>query len=147
MGPERPHPPRRSTGAPPPPWRLDRGLAAGELEASFRADVEAGLLASPKRLPSKWFYDETGSKLFDEITRLPEYYPTRRERSILEARAGSVARRTGATTVVELGSGTSEKTRLLLDALAAHGSLDRFVPFDVSEETLAEAAEAIAVEF
>ena len=77
--------------------------------------------ATPKTLPPKWFYDERGSELFDEITRLPEYYPTRAERSILAERADTIAARTGADTLVELGSGTSEKTRLLLDALARRG--------------------------
>ncbi|MGH9021702.1 MAG: L-histidine N(alpha)-methyltransferase [Acidimicrobiia bacterium] len=126
---------------------MDLGLVASDLEASFRADVEAGLLRSPKEIPSKWFYDEPGSKLFDAITRLPEYYPTRRERAILEARAETIAEMTLASTVVELGSGTSEKTRILLDALRKAGTLRRFVPFDVSEETLAAAAEALASEY
>jgi L-histidine N-alpha-methyltransferase len=90
-----------------------------------------------------WFYDERGSELFDEITRLPEYYLTRAEHSILEAHAPSIAAAAGADTLVELGSGTSRKTRLLLDAMAAAGTLRRFVPFDVCAETLTTAAEAI----
>jgi L-histidine Nalpha-methyltransferase len=98
-------------------------------------------------LPPKWFYDEEGCRLFDEITRLPEYYPTRTERAILAACAGEVAARTSADTLVELGSGTSEKTRLLLDALAANRTLRRFVPFDVSEPTLRAAAAAIELEY
>jgi L-histidine Nalpha-methyltransferase len=98
-------------------------------------------------LPPKWFYDEEGCRLFDEITRLPEYYPTRTERAILAACAGDVATRTSADTLVELGSGTSEKTRLLLDALAANRTLRRFVPFDVSEPTLRAAAAAIELEY
>jgi L-histidine Nalpha-methyltransferase len=113
----------------------------------LRADARSGLTASPKVLPPKWFYDEEGCRLFDEITRLPEYYPTRTERAILDARAGDVAARTSADTLVELGSGTSEKTRLLLDALSAQGSLRRFVPFDVSEPTLRDAAAAIEVDY
>ena len=113
----------------------------------MRADARAGLTASPKVLPPKWFYDEEGCRLFDEITRLPEYYPTRTERVILARHAGEIAARTSADTLVELGSGTSEKTRLLLDALSAHGSLQRFVPFDVSEPTLREAASAIELEY
>ena len=113
----------------------------------MRADARSGLTANPKVLPPKWFYDEEGCRLFDEITRLPEYYPTRTERSILTERAGDVAARTSADTLVELGSGTSEKTRLLLDALSAHGSLRRFVPFDVSEPTLRDAAAAIEVDY
>jgi L-histidine Nalpha-methyltransferase len=113
----------------------------------LRADAHAGLTASPKILPPKWFYDEEGCRLFDEITRLPEYYPTRTERAILGRHAGDIAGRTSADTLVELGSGTSEKTRLLLDALSAHGSLQRFVPFDVSEPTLRDAASAIELEY
>src|SRR5207244_6998559 len=93
-----------------------------------------------------WFYDSRGSRLFNEITRLPEYYPTRREREILVARAPAVAA-TGADTLVELGSGTSEKTRLLLDAMAGAGRLRRFVPFDVSEATLRDAPEDAAAEY
>ncbi len=113
----------------------------------MRADARAGLTASPKVLPPKWFYDEEGCRLFDEITQLPEYYPTRTERAILAARAGDIAASTSADTLVELGSGTSEKTRLLLDALSAQGSLRRFVPFDVSEPTLRDAAAAIELEY
>jgi L-histidine N-alpha-methyltransferase len=127
--------------------RVDVHLSGDELADALSRDVRAGLTAQPKELPPKWFYDARGSELFDEITRLPEYYPTRTERSILEARAGDVARLTGADTLVELGSGTSEKTRLLLDALADAGSLKRFVPFDVSEQTLRDAADAISSEY
>ena len=117
------------------------------LNAALRADVAAGLTSTPKELPSKWFYDEEGSALFDTITRLEEYYPTRRERAILDARAAEVAELTGAEVLIELGSGTSEKTRLLLDALRAEGTLGRFVPFDVDGSTLASAAEAIAADY
>jgi L-histidine N-alpha-methyltransferase len=127
--------------------RVDVHLGDDDLRAALRTDVAAGLRSSPKELPPKWFYDERGSELFDEITRLPEYYPTRAERSILVARAGEIADATGADTLVELGSGTSEKTRLLLDALASRGRLRRFIPFDVSEATLRAAAEAIEREY
>ncbi|MEW2499619.1 L-histidine N(alpha)-methyltransferase [Amycolatopsis sp. NPDC047767] len=116
---------------------------AGEL----RADVRTGLTAEQKWLPPKWFYDAEGSELFEKITELPEYYPTRSEREVLAARAGDVARLTDAHTLVELGSGSSEKTRLLLDALTEHGTLESFVPLDVSESALAEAAEAIAADY
>ncbi|HMF83028.1 MAG TPA: L-histidine N(alpha)-methyltransferase [Acidimicrobiia bacterium] len=122
-------------------------MGPDDLTAALRADARAGLTATPKILPPKWFYDEEGCRLFDEITRLPEYYPTRAERAILAVRAGDIAVRTAADTLVELGSGTSEKTRLLLDAFFAHGTLQRFVPFDVSEPTLREAAAAIEVEY
>jgi L-histidine N-alpha-methyltransferase len=114
---------------------------------SLADDVRRGLTSVPKDLPPKWFYDERGSQLFDEITRLPEYYPTRAERSILVARASEIADLTAATTLVELGSGTSEKTRLLLDAFGDAGTLERFVPFDVSEQTLKDAATAIEQEY
>src|SRR3954462_13663505 len=97
----------------------------------MREDVRRGLTATPKFLPPKWFYDARGSALFDTITRLPEYYLTRREREILRARASEIAAVSGADTLVELGSGTSDKTRFLLDALDRRGTLKRFVPFDV----------------
>ena len=121
--------------------RVDVHLAPADLHAGLRADARRGLTATPKDLPPKWFYDDRGSQLFDEITRLDEYYPTRAERSDpRRARADEIATASGADTLVELGSGTSEKTRLLLDALARAGQLRRFVPFDVSETTLRDAA-------
>ena len=110
-------------------------------------DVRDGLTREPKELPPKWFYDERGSELFAEITRLPEYYLTRRERTILAERARRIAEETAADTLVELGSGTSEKTRFLLDAMSATGRLRRFVAFDVSETTLRESAVRIAEEY
>src|SRR4051794_27221561 len=128
-------------------FTIDVHLGADELTAALRTEAASGLGADPKQLSPKWFYDDRGSHLFDAITRLPEYYPTRCERSILEARAAEIAQWSNATTLVELGSGTSEKTRLLLDALHAHGTLDRFVPFDVSEQTLRDAAVAIESEY
>jgi gamma-glutamyl hercynylcysteine S-oxide synthase len=124
--------------------RVDLWLGPDSLEQALRADALRGLTATPKELPPKWFYDARGSRLFDEITRLPEYYLTRAERSILEQHAAAIATLSEAETLVELGSGTSEKTRLLLDALVEAGTLRRFVPFDVSEETLRESAEQIA---
>ena len=127
--------------------QIDVHLGPEDLAEALRTEARAGLTAEPKELPSKWFYDEQGCALYDEITRLPEYYPTRREREILDAHAGDIAARSGADTLVELGSGTSEKTRLLLDAMAARGSLRRFIPFDVSEPTLRDASEAIASEY
>ncbi len=100
---------------------IHRHLEPDALELALRADVRAGLTTTPKTLPPKWFYDERGSKLFDEITRLVEYYPTRTERSILVAHAAEIAALSQAETLVELGSGTSEKTRILLDALRRPG--------------------------
>jgi L-histidine N-alpha-methyltransferase len=115
--------------------------------ASLRADARAGLTASPKSLPPKWFYDADGSALFEKITQLPEYYPTRAERAILRAAAPRIAARTGATVLVELGSGSSEKTRLLLDALRDAGTLRGYVPVDVSESALRLAAAALETEY
>jgi L-histidine N-alpha-methyltransferase len=106
-----------------------------------------GLRATPRQVPSIWLYDEAGSAIFDEITRLPEYYLTRCERELLAVHAREIAALTGARTLVELGSGTSEKTRLLLDALAEEGSLRCFAPLDVSEQVLVASAYAIAAEY
>jgi L-histidine Nalpha-methyltransferase len=113
------------------PLRIDVYLGADDLRRELEADARAGLSASPKTLPPKWFYDERGSQLFEEITELPEYYPTRAEREILARHAADIAATTGVKTLVELGSGSSDKTRLLLDALHRHGTLARFVPLDV----------------
>jgi L-histidine N-alpha-methyltransferase len=113
----------------------------------LRADARAGLTAPEKWLPPKWFYDSRGSELFEELTRLPEYYPTRAEREILARRAGEIAAVTGAQTLVELGSGSSEKTRLLLDALRSHGTLAGFVPLDVSAAALGDAVAALARDY
>ena len=115
--------------------------------AALAADVRAGLGGRPKTLPPKYFYDAVGSELFDQITRLTEYYPTRTERAILRAHAAEIAALTRASTLVEIGSGTSEKTRLLLHALREAGTLHRFVAFDVDPVVLAEAGRAVATEF
>jgi len=119
-------------------------LAPGSASAALVDDVRRGLASQPRTLPPKWLYDDEGSRLFDQITRLPDYYPTEAERSILLARAPEIAALTDATTLVELGSGTSDKTRALLDAFTATGRLTRFVPVDVSEGTLREAADELA---
>jgi L-histidine Nalpha-methyltransferase len=123
---------------------LERHLQPDASAVALRADVLRGLTADPKWLPPKWFYDDAGSELFEQITRLPEYYPTVREREVLTARADEIAALTGADTLVELGSGSSEKTRLLLDALRRAGTLTGYVPFDVSESALLAAAGRIA---
>lgn len=119
-------------------------LAADAARSALRDDVRHGLGQQPKSLPPKWFYDDVGSDLFDQITRLPEYYPTRAEAEILRAHSAEVAQLSGADTLVELGSGTSEKTRMLLDALQDVGALRRFIPFDVDAGVLETAGEAIA---
>ena len=126
---------------------IDRRLPAGFLADSLRADALAGLTATPKSLPPKWFYDANGSALFEKITELPEYYPTRAERSILRERATLIAEQTQARTLVELGSGSSEKTRLLLSALRNAGSLRCYVPVDVSEPALTMAADALTADY
>jgi L-histidine Nalpha-methyltransferase len=118
-----------------------------DIAAALRADVRAGLTASPKVLPPRWFYDARGSELFDEITRLPEYYPTRAERAILAARAVEIAAVARVKTLVELGSGASDKTRLLLDALSTSGELGAFVPLDVSASALEQSTEDIAASY
>lgn len=122
-------------------------LRPDDLAAALRHDARTGLTAMSKHLPPKWFYDEVGSQLFDDITRLEEYYPTRRETEILEREAAHIAARTGAHTLVELGSGTSTKTKLLLDALAAAGTLTHIVPFDVCEPILREAGPDLAARY
>ncbi|ROR91377.1 L-histidine N(alpha)-methyltransferase [Nocardioides aurantiacus] len=122
-------------------------LDPGALADQMADDVRAGLTATPRTIPPKYFYDARGSLLFDEITRLPEYYPTRTERAILEDHAKDVALATEARSLVELGSGTSEKTRLLLDALRDAGTLETFVPLDVDPAILADAAAAVAQEY
>jgi len=119
---------------------------AGYLEA-LRADVRSGLTAAAKTLPPKYFYDARGSELFDEITRLPEYYLTRAETAILRRHAADIARLSGCESLVELGSGTSAKTRLLLRALLDGGTLREFVPFDVDPAVLTEASEALDAEY
>lgn len=126
---------------------LANHLSADHAARELRNDVRDGLTRTPKSLPPKWFYDQTGSELFDRITRLPEYYPTRAEAAILAAHAGDIADAGGADTLIELGSGTSEKTRMLIDALRARGTLERFVPFDVDATVLERAQAALGSEY
>jgi L-histidine N-alpha-methyltransferase len=128
-----------------PTVSLLRGDGVGT--STLAADVRDGLTRNFKELPPKHFYDELGSQLFDEICGLPEYYPTRTERAILEACAESIAASTRATELVELGAGTAAKTRVLLDALRDSGRLSRYVPFDIEETTLRRTAEEVASEY
>ncbi|MGW7378117.1 L-histidine N(alpha)-methyltransferase [Streptomyces sp. NPDC054794] len=125
------------------PLYVTRTLPEDATDAALRADVRSGLAATPKTLPPKWFYDARGSELFDKITELPEYYPTRAEREILDARSGEIAAAAHARTLVELGSGSSEKTRYLIDALT---DLDTYVPVDVSESALTRAGQSLVEE-
>jgi len=115
---------------------LDSAGATDELAA----DARAGLTSTPKSLPPRWFYDARGSELFEQITQLPEYYPTRTETQILQAHAGDIAAAAPVETVIELGSGSSTKTQLLLDAWQQGGTLRRVITVDVSTSALAEAA-------
>ena len=128
-------------------FTLSNYLAADSAARALRDDVSHGLRQNPKSLPPKWFYDSVGSELFDRITRLPEYYPTRTEAQILRAEAPAIAAASAADTLVELGSGTSEKTRLLLNAMRDAGSLSRFVPFDVDAGVLESAGAALQREY
>ena len=128
--------------------RVDVHLGDDDIPRALRNDVVRGLSSRPKQLPPKWFYDDAGSDLFDAITRLVEYYPTRREREILEREAGTIAASAPFDTLVELGSGTSEKTRVLIRAMHGQaGTLRRFIPFDVSESTLRAAGAQIEADY
>ncbi|WP_370148939.1 L-histidine N(alpha)-methyltransferase [Streptacidiphilus sp. EB129] len=128
-------------------FTLEHRLPRDHSATSLRTDVLHGLATRPRTLPSKWFYDAHGSELFEQITRLPEYYPTRAEQEILTRRAPEIAALTRASTLIELGSGSSRKTRLLLDALTAAGTLQRYAPLDVSSSALTEAGEALCRDY
>jgi L-histidine N-alpha-methyltransferase len=119
----------------------------GAHERSLAEDVLDGLTRPFKELPPKHFYDARGAELFDQICELPEYYPTRAERAILEQSAEEIASLTGAVELVELGSGTAAKTRVLLDALEANGTLHRYVPVDVTEQMVRDCAEELTREY
>lgn len=132
------------------------GLATPPIEVARKPDGEEGSLAGDvldgltrpfKELPPKHLYDERGSQLFDEICTLPEYYPTRTERTILESNAADIAVRTGASELVELGSGTAAKTRILLGAMHDAGHLRGYVPFDIADVVVRDSAEAIHREY
>jgi L-histidine N-alpha-methyltransferase len=126
--------------------RIDSHLD-GSQERSLAEDVLDGLTRPFKELPPKHFYDARGAELFDQICDLPEYYPTRAERAILEQTAIELAALTGAVELVELGSGTAAKTRVLLDALQAAGTLQRYVPVDVTESMVRDCAETLTEEY
>ncbi|MGA2319319.1 MAG: L-histidine N(alpha)-methyltransferase [Solirubrobacteraceae bacterium] len=126
--------------------RIDSHLD-GRHERSLAEDVLNGLTRPFKELPPKHFYDARGAELFDRICELPEYYQTRAERAILERSAGELAELTEAAELVELGSGTAAKTRVLLDALYAAGTLRRYVPVDVTESMVRDCAEELTGEY
>jgi L-histidine N-alpha-methyltransferase len=128
-------------------YTIDVHLSADEVQAHMRADAVTGLQAAEKSIPPVWFYDEHGSTLFEEITQLAEYYPTRSERHLLELHAPAIAKMSMADTLVELGAGSCNKTRVILNALEAAGTLARYVPFDVSDEFLRDAASALCDEY
>ncbi len=122
-------------------------LGPDEIHERMRDDAIAGLRAKEKSIPPVWFYDERGSQLFEEITRLPEYYPTRAERHLLERHALEIAELSKADTLVELGAGACDKTRVLLDGMVEAETLARYVPFDVSDEFLRGAASSLSEEY
>ncbi|MGQ0743428.1 MAG: L-histidine N(alpha)-methyltransferase [Acidimicrobiales bacterium] len=142
-------PPTLSSAVPPSGGRheIEVLFNAGRWREQLLAETAAGLSGLAKEVPATWLYDDVGSTLFEAITRLDAYYPTRAERSILEARAQEVARLSGAATLVELGAGSAAKTRVLLDGLRAVGTLRRYVPVDVAEPTLRAAAASVASEY
>ena len=129
-----------------PPVVIDCHLGGNGVR-TLAEDVLDGLTRPFKELPPKHLYDDRGAALFEAITELPEYYPTRVERSILERDAAEIAACTGAVELVELGSGTAAKTRVLLDAMARSGALRSYVAFDVSEQLVRECADRLVEEY
>ena len=118
-------------------------LTPADLESALAADVRRGLASTPRRIPPRWLYDQVGSELFEQITEIPEYYPTRAETAILQTYAGEIAERCGAKTLIELGPGSSDKTHALIDALLEVGTLQGYVGFDVAETALKQALLAL----
>ncbi|MEI7560117.1 MAG: L-histidine N(alpha)-methyltransferase, partial [Actinomycetes bacterium] len=132
------------TLTPTPPQFTIQVFLDDRAERSLPGDVLEGLTSSPKCIAPKHFYDARGSVLFEQITKLPEYYPTRSEREILTSHGAEIARLTQTRELVELGSGSAEKALLLIDPMLAENTLERYLPVDVSETALREASEAIA---
>lgn len=130
-----------------PDIEIDVHLPPGGPLSGMAADVRAGLSKPFKELAPRYFYDETGSNLFEQITELPEYYPTRCEREILVARSAEIVAAAGPRALIELGSGSASKTRVLLDAMRDAGCLETYVPVDISEEITRQTAEAVASEY
>ena len=128
-------------------YTIDVHLSPDDVRQRMQADAIRGLQATDKSIPPVWFYDERGSQLFEQITHLPEYYPTRAERHLLELHAPTIGELSKADTLVELGAGACDKTRVLLSALQQLGTLATYVPFDVSDEFLREAASMLSSEY
>ena len=124
--------------------RQGNALPVSEAASPAAEEIRAGLLSDPPEIPSKYFYDAAGGRLFEEITRLPEYYQTRTEEAILRAAADEVVARFRPTELVELGSGAGRKTRILLDAMTRAGLLRRCVLFDINEHSLRESLASLA---
>jgi L-histidine N-alpha-methyltransferase len=132
------------------PAAVDRAVEirlVDERKTAMIDDVRDGLARRQKELPPKYFYDERGSELFEKITRLPEYYLTRSERSLLETHAHSLVGALRPRTLVELGAGSAAKTRILLDAMRDAGCAEQYVPVDVSQDFLAETARQLRTEY
>jgi L-histidine Nalpha-methyltransferase len=128
-------------------YTIDVHLSGEDVQSQMRADALTGLQGDQKTISPVWFYDERGSRLFEEITQLPEYYPTRAERALLQRHAPAIAELAKADTLVELGAGACDKTRVLLAALHEAGTLERYIPFDVSDQFLRAAATTLSDEF
>jgi L-histidine N-alpha-methyltransferase len=126
---------------------LDRRLPPDFLINALRADAREGLTATPKYIPSKWLYDAKGSEIYEQITRLPEYYPFRVEGGILEAVADEIAAATQASSIIEFGSGSSDKTDILLRALRRAGTLHAYTSIDISESALVAAGSRLVAEY
>jgi L-histidine N-alpha-methyltransferase len=126
---------------------MDDTSATGTGTADMAAEVREALGGTPPSLPSKYFYDERGSRLFQEITRLPEYYQTRTEEALLEAVADDLLGMVKARELVELGSGSGRKIRLLLDAMVRAGRLESCVLFDINERDLEQSVRALGRDY
>jgi L-histidine N-alpha-methyltransferase len=126
---------------------LDRRLPPDFLIDALRADARAGLTAAPKYIPSKWLYDAKGSEIYEKITQLPEYYPFRVEGGILEAVADEIAAATRASSIIEFGSGSADKTDILLRALRRAGTLQTYTSIDISESALLAAGTRLIAEY
>ena len=127
--------------------QLDRYLPPDLLKNALRADAREGLTGAPKRIPSKWLFDSKGSELWGKITQLPEYYPFRAERDILQTVADEIAATTQASSVIELGSGFADKIIILLHALRRAGTIRTYTSIDISELSLMAAGSRLIAEY